>query len=888
MSSAQQDFLRFTSSLHASEPQPALDVLRFANLVLANFDEVTDRAPQRNQRAAYLVEQARRCLSATPSTPPVEEITDEASEWPWSRLISLTIGPFRGFRQAEVWDFSRRIILLYGPNGSGKSSVCEGLEYALLGSVQEAESKRLQERTYLANLHAGRFEPPTLTARGHENEEVRVDANADKFRFFFVEKNRIDAFSRLAARPTGSRTELIAALFGMDDFNNFVNRFNESVDSQLVLTATKQNTLAQRRTALANDHNTVDGEAEALRILAQEEAALAASYFVGTTYDELRALFGTLDNPSRLQALDQAINTVPPAQIGISRQGLINQLSHAATFAEARGGTVARLQARSSQVSFKALYQALSELQEDEGDRCPACDTPLERTVMNPFTKAGEGLAALRELGELQEERDEADDHLTEASREVRRKIDSIFAFLLQNDEQDSRAGRAITTLLVSQAEDWWAPLRRGEQEQSLLFGGATPEDIFVVCDRIARQDLSAATAMRERAQNIAERDRLNQFRLNVQAQDSKRQRHGESIAAARQRIDSFETTNAQLIADAAQEAFDIARDAPIKAAYDSFLYRLRVFRDELPGTLMAGLNQLALELYNGFNQEDRPEDKLAALYLPLTGDERIDVAFCGNSQRRVDALHVLSEGHIRCLGLAILLAKCLSTDCPLIVFDDAINAIDHDHRSGIRQTIFESDHFTDTQLIVTCHSNEFIKDIQNHLRQEHRQDCRSYLLRHHLGDYCPRVTTDLPSLNYVVRARAAKDLLDEREALAQGRRALEMLSEKVWKWLSNNNQGMLTVPLAGVGAEVALRNLCEALRKRLSEATTFHHPRKPILLAAYSRIIGIPSDNLVWFYLNKGTHEEADRDDFDGEVVEIVVSTLEEIDAAMNGRITR
>ena len=54
-------------------------------------------------------------------------------------------------------------------------------------------------------------------------------------------------------------------------------------------------------------------------------------------------------------------------------------------------------------------------------------------------------------------------------------------------------------------------------------------------------------------------------------------------------------------------------------------------------------------------------------------------------------------------------MAKAKNIKCPVIVFDDAINAIDHDHRGGIRETIFESDHFLDTQLIVTCHSNEFI-----------------------------------------------------------------------------------------------------------------------------------------------------------------------------------
>jgi hypothetical protein len=75
------------------------------------------------------------------------------------------------------------------------------------------------------------------------------------------------------------------------------------------------------------------------------------------------------------------------------------------------------------------------------------------------------------------------------------------------------------------------------------------------------------------------------------------------------------------------------------------------------------------------------------------------------------------------------------------------------------------------------------------------------------------------------------------------------------------------------------LRNLCEALLKRLNDATTFTHVNKASLVAAYRRILGIPAANLVWTYLNKGTHEEANRDDFDGTLVESVIQTLEELD---------
>jgi hypothetical protein len=70
------------------------------------------------------------------------------------------------------------------------------------------------------------------------------------------------------------------------------------------------------------------------------------------------------------------------------------------------------------------------------------------------------------------------------------------------------------------------------------------------------------------------------------------------------------------------------------------------------------------------------------------------------------------------------------------------------------------------------------------------------------------------------MKARASKNALDDREALASSRRALEMLSVKTWNWLAGHGLGVLNLPLAGVGAEPGLRDLCNALRKRLNDAT--------------------------------------------------------------------
>jgi len=135
-------------------------------------------------------------------------------------------------------------------------------------------------------------------------------------------------------------------------------------------------------------------------------------------------------------------------------------------------------------------------------------------------------------------------------------------------------------------------------------------------------------------------------------------------------------------------------------------------------------------------------------------------------------------------------------------------------------------------------------------------------------------------SRSYVLRARAAKDALDDREALSYARRALEMLSNRIWKWLGFFDRGTLLVEIDRTGGDPSLRNLCEAIRIKLERDATFVHANREPILTALRRVLGIPAQNLIWSYLNKGTHEEENRDDFDAAHVESVIRTLEELDA--------
>ncbi|TKE86085.1 hypothetical protein FCV53_24695 [Vibrio sp. F12] len=880
MASSERDFEQFVRWLHQPEKNTPSNVRKLANLALNNFDELSQTTRHRSNRSIYLVELMRGALEATEDNEPAIAVENEENEWSWAKLNHLTLGPFRGFRTPEPFDLSKQITLFYGPNGSGKTSLCEGLEYALLGEVEEAGSKRITANTYLKNVIENRFEAPQLTAINHGGEQVNVVSNPESYRFCFVERNRIDSFSRMAARPNGQRAELIATLFGMDQFSDFVSHFNESIDGQLVLNNEHQTALNARRAALIDDQTAVENETASLANLANEEQALALTYSDETTYESLKRLIGSEGEPGRIHELNDLIESIPPRQIGLTLSSVSRTLESVQTLSDSLNEITSALHTMSDQVSYKALYNSVLELQEVTGDRCPACNTPLigESSVReNPFEKATNGLAQLRELTVLQEQKQEKQMALERASRTLRSLLSTVLSFLDDESEDFAPLKQYLELLPDEPTGIWWLDIYPATEEARL--GNYLLIQLYNIVELISLQDEQSQQAAQQRQIHIEERQALIQYQLRVQAQDLKRQQYLDDLQAAKRRIEEFDGANAELIALSEQERANIERDNPYKTCYDQFLEALKSYRSGLPAQLMEGLNEATMELYNSFNRSDREEDKLASLHLPLNGNGKIEICFRGNPENSVDALHVLSEGHIRCLGLAILLAKAKSIGCPVIVFDDAINAIDHDHRGGIRETIFESDNFADHQLIVTCHSNEFIKDIQQHLPVQRRNDCAVYVLRHHNGNYQPRVIGNIPSANYIAKARAAKDILNDRDALSASRQALEMISEKVWRWLGSHGHGVLKLMIVGAGAEPSLRDLCNAICKNLREARTFEHPNKEPLIEAYRHILGIPENNLVWTYLNKGTHEEADRDDFDGEQVETVVQTLEIID---------
>ena len=243
--------------------------------------------------------------------------------------------------------------------------------------------------------------------------------------------------------------------------------------------------------------------------------------------------------------------------------------------------------------------------------------------------------------------------------------------------------------------------------------------------------------------------------------------------------------------------------------------------------------------------------------------------------------MHVLSEGHIRCIGLAILLAKNIKENCPVLIFDDPVNAIDDDHRESIRRTLFDDAFFVSKQIILTCHGEEFFKDIQNLLSAGLVSQSKAFTFLPRLDEPHIRVDFNCAPRNYIISARNHLNNGEIRDALSKARQALESFTKgKLWRYVNRHGDGNLSLKFRSVTASIELRNLTEQLKSKIAKAD-FGDTNKDNVLALIETLLGPSGDSREWRYLNKGTHEEADRSEFDRQSVLEIVTTLEQLDAA-------
>lgn len=869
MASILAEYQRFLASL-ARSPESD-NVRRMANLVLANLDHLAEVGATRRARSVRLAPIAVNHLLTTAAEIQQEALPD-AREQLMGRLHELTVGPFRGFMRQETFDLGRDITLVYGANGTGKSSFCEALETAMLGSINEAKVKRVDHRVYCNNARLRRHAVPVLTSRAGEAAPAAVAAHEDAYRFCFIEKNRLDDFARIAARTPGDQRQLIATLFGVDQFSEFARGFNPNLDENLNLYGINSLALTARRTQLAASEQLIRTNPEKLAQLDRDEAALAERIWPGKSFAEICYwLFGNAQTQGRLPYVQGLLNAASPQVHGITQANLAALLAEAYRIDALLRATTNQLAARAGDVSYTQLYSAVLLLSEG-ATSCPACGTDLGQVTQNPFDRARAGLQQLAELAAIQRQEQQHRQALNSALHSLLVAMSSAIRAVAVVSTEEIRA--ANLPVLPAAADGGWLQPWVDDNHHAW-------QTLLGLVASVERRDVESQQVLAQRQELVLERDRLDGYRSEIERCRTIRATSQQAVLQAQGEVSQFEEANRELVAEVAAEANVIAHHRVIKDSYDGFLMALRQYLDGLPALLLQGLGQRARDLYNSFNRDDPPADLLCALWLPLAENGKIEIEFATEPGVRYDALVILSEGHIKCLGLAILLAKNIEQGCPVVIFDDVVNAIDDEHRNGIWRTFFEDNQLDGKQVILTSHAEEFLHRIQQELGVQRAQIIKVYKFLPHEGEHHLRVDADPPTKNYVLLAQASLAADEKRDALRHSRPAIESLTDRLWTWLGRRGDGRLELKLGGPRAKWELNNKCMKLRGALGRMPN-PHAAMPAVLAALDDLLGINGGSIEWGYLNSGTHDAQRDNEFDRAAVRRIVHAATALDAGL------
>ncbi|MBY0239665.1 MAG: AAA family ATPase [Burkholderiaceae bacterium] len=854
---------------------------RLARLILDNFPEVEacgTAAGKRGKLIAKLVEaagdRAPDDLSADVNV--AIENLDQVT-----RLTSIRVENFRGFSSAQTLEFKNPYTFVYGPNGTGKSSLCEALEFGLLGSINEASAKRIDVAAYIRNSITGKSSLPVLLGETTDGKkDAVVQADSKRYEFCFVEKNRIDGFARVAANTTTAQQARLAALFGLDEFNTFSTQFNDHFENYLDCTGKRSKELADKEKLIA-------GQKAILAQLPEKEAEFKARrdtilliHPEGKTLDEVKEwISGTDGNGGAVKANHAEIarlNALKRVQDpGID--AIIGEVGALSELIRERKAAKLALSEYKDQLSLGELYSAILKNREKTGDNCPACESPLYEdgrllVPVDPYDNATEKLrrfdVALKQEVGIKAVTSQLDERWPKLSSKVENLPQTAALALFPKKaelEKLRAASEAVTNsrtledaLALLTAE---AGLLREIKSAIVAFNevvGGSPAEV----KKLEEQNAALAKILEEIIA-IKATEKLN----------------AESASAAASSIEKFNEENEALIKQAQAEKPVVERNMKFLVAYESFRDRLLKYNSGLPLVLAAELNERALKFYNAINKHDHVSDRLRALSLPTATGKKIEIEY--TSGQKCDALHVLSEGHIRCLGLSILLAKIVRDGLPFLIFDDVVNSIDDEHRSGIVDLLLGDEEIRKRQLIITTHGEDFVKRLENAVP---KADYKTAVCR--IDFLVPvdskkiLVRLDSPR-HYLVVAERSFEEGRVRDCLSYVRKSFEELLNRLWKKIGNKSHSVqIQLGLRGPGGSPDLMTLANGLHAFLSkkDVTVFQG-----VIPSLAQMIGRERTHAVeWAYLNKGTHEEGRDEEFDAPLVREMLAAVMEIDAAI------
>ena len=856
-----QELKKWRDTLNIDELDP-YDIT-VANIILQNFEELIDAGGtaggKRIKKFAELVSAKKeKCDSSLLDI----SIGGRAIQNRIKRIVSLDVNSFRGFATSRTFNLEKQYVLLYGPNGSGKTSFSEALEYGLLGSIEEAEADHIKLSTYIKNTSTNKGIAPVIRCLFEDGTEADASDDYEAYRFAFIEKNRITDFSHISGLNAKNQSERMAALFGLSEFSGFVQDFTKNFDERyLSIKSSTEESFREQQAVRDGKNNELSEQEKGLKQIKDEIK---------------KAIDGLAKEHDEIKTIQQAIDFYDDAESGIltkkiqrkdaetvkpiekenfnSIKNNCNEIINCLNLIIEKRNELAN---KAMELNYKQLYESIAQL--DETDACPVCGTPVSKAERNPYSYAKEKIEEYKEIDNIKQ-------LIKDKSAECKTSIDELDLLFKANTELMDLLGVTISDLVTVAASD----IEKYEQSVErwfdicMIFKALNDEDVETKIKDYNNAAEKKNAAYSKEVENLQGNEKEL---VTLSTQLSEKEKLVEDNKAF---IAEFDKKSDATLKKIQAEKKQAEYNGKIMEAYQKIVANLYEYADKLTELIAQDLESKIVDYYNVINKGDADFEMLSSLNLPFGDSNKLTITFMDGSTS--DALQVLSEGHIKILGLSILLAKAVKDNLNFIIFDDIVNAIDDEHRNGVANLIMVHEDFKDKQIILSTHGEQFVLKLKDRLGSS-RTSRDAIIYKFLPADTLQERGVVVEYSDAKTPIEAAKKKYEESElkdAASKCRQAMESVSYNLWNKISNTSNGEISVAMRSPKSQPDLFSIVNALIKKTKKIQGMESITEK--LEAIKE-----QDN--WRVLNKGTHFEDEQSEFERADVKNVLDILTALD---------
>lgn len=645
------------------------------------------------------------------------------------KLKSLQVANFRGFTKTSEDDrgvcieFNPKVNIFFAPNGGGKTSLCEAIEYATTNTIKEAERRKTTIRNYIKR--DGGVVLELKDAKG--NSFKAADSNA----FGFIDRNRLQEFSLLGSKDTKfSEKDVLAALVGLEEFDLFLGKFVKPENFDILRYVRKDHKEVYERSLnnlklFRESVNKYKGEIEDSinRILKNMGASKVPLRYASQAVDLFRKRI--IKEKEHLYSSRAKLN-VSRRAIVFDKDVLKLNVRLLYKFTSRKESISVKKEKFQRDLNYYELYNAAHSIFScGTEDKCPLCLTSFEKSEVNPVSNVNDGLKKLKKIAYMDRRGKELESKILAIVTKVIQELREYSISPLMDNKylSETSAGEIIKFLGEGVSSDFHCGVNRIEK---LLFD----EDATKVYLEKAVKHNEKILGV-EKSIAVIERS----IKLLETKEDFLKGEFA-SIKKAKQLKSNYITQLLSEISKVTQLKFNYINEekynnflVEVKNEYSTLYQQALNYKVNCEAEILSGLKSSVVKFYNKINHHDNDYEKIDNIEFEFSQKDNTYRILFNSGGKVSDAFISLSEGHLKSLGLSILLALAKKKNTKFIVFDDVVNAIDTEHRSNIIKVFLTDDFINKTQIILTTHDRFFWEMFSNQCKKIGTGDFNSYVL---------------------------------------------------------------------------------------------------------------------------------------------------------------